>query len=220
MIQFNLLPDVKLEFIKARRLKRLVLLSSVGLSALSLFILILVLVSVDVVQKKSLSDLNKDIKSNTQQLKNTPNLDKILTVQNQLNTLTSLHDQKVVSSRLFTYISQITPAGVTISSLNVDFVQNTMTMTGAAPDLVAVNRFIDTIKATQYTTDSNNTPTKAFSSVVLNSFSRGEVGGTATYGTNFSFDPAIFSNTQKVSLTVPSGTVSNTSVLFKSAEKK
>ena len=95
MIQFNLLPDVKLEFIKARRLKRLVVMGSVGFSALALFILILVLVSVDVVQKKSLHDLNKDIQSNSTQLKSIPDLDKILTVQNQLGTLTSLHDHDI-----------------------------------------------------------------------------------------------------------------------------
>jgi len=242
MIQFNLLPDVKIEYIKARRTKRLVTLISVGASALSVFVLLLSIVTVDVVQKKSLDDLNKDIRSNTSKLKSVPNLDKILTVQNQLNTLTGLHDKKPVGSRLFTYISQVTPQGVTMSTLKVDFTANTMTLSGAAPTLDLVNKFVDTMKATTYasytpdtagqkqqanddayyqanqkypTGDLETTTKSAFSSVVLSSFAKDSKG--ATYNITLSFDPAIFANTSNIELRVPSSTVSNTSILFKKA---
>lgn len=241
MIQFNLLPDVKLEYIKARRTKRLVMLVSIGLSALSVFVLLLSLVTVDVVQKKSLHDLNKDIAADNAQLKAIPDLDKILTVQNQLNTLPTLHDQKPVATRLFGYLSQLTPEGVSLSNLKLDFAQHTVVFSGAAQNLDQVNRFVDTLKNTDYAAytpdsagqkaatsdqdyfkahnsypkDSVATTGDAFSAVVLGSFGKSDKG--ATYTVNANFDEHLFDNTSTVTLRVPNGAVSNASALFQKA---
>ena len=243
MIQFNLLPDVKVEYIKAHRSRRLVTLVSIGLSALSLFVLLLSLVTVDVVQKKTLRDLDTDIKTTSGKLTSQPDLNKVLTVQHQLNTLTGLHDLKPVSSRLFTYLSQLTPDGVTISSLKSDYTLNTLSLTGAAPSLDQVNKYTDTLKATtyaayktdaagqkqqadddayfkangKYPTDSSAQTAKAFSGVVLTSFGKSSTG--ATYTIDLTFDAKIFQNTNNITLRVPTDTVSNTSVLFKKAEQ-
>lgn len=204
MIQFNLLPDVKQEFVKTRRLKRLVTLISIAVSVVAIVVLLLLLATVDVVQKKSLKDLNSDIKTYSTKLKAVPDLENVLTVQNQLNTLTSLHDQKVVTSRLFTYISQVTPPDASISKLSVDYSANTITITGEAPTLDAVNGYIDTLKATKYKTDATNSDsTKAFSAIVLTSFGRDSKG--ATYTINMTFDPLIFNSANKVTLIVPTG---------------
>ena len=54
MIQFNLLPDVKQEYLKAKRTKQLVVLVSIIASATALTVLLLLFISVNVVQKKSL----------------------------------------------------------------------------------------------------------------------------------------------------------------------
>src|SRR5882757_6261743 len=173
MVQFNLLPDVKQEFIKARRTKRMVTLIAVAASGAAVFVLLLMIVTVDVVQKKSIHDLNSDIGKYSKQLKAVPDLNKILTVQNQLNTLTSLHDQKVVTSRLFGYVAQVTPAQASISKLSVDYTANTMNITGEAPTLDVVNSFTDTLKNTTYTLDkSGKGSTSAFSKIVLSSFGR------------------------------------------------
>src|SRR5581483_3376261 len=109
MVQFNLLPDVKLEYVKTQRTKRLLTVVSLIASLASIAILLASVVTVDVVQKKSLNDENNDISRYSAQLRSVPNLNKILTVQNQLSTLTSLHDQKPVTSRLFNYIAEVTP---------------------------------------------------------------------------------------------------------------
>lgn len=212
MIQFNLLPGVKQEYIQARRTKQLVVLISFAVSAASLAILLLLLISVDVVQKKSLSDANGDIKKYSAQLKAVPDLDKILTVQNQLNTLTSLHDQKAVVSRTFTYLAQVTPSTVSISSYSADYTANTMTIAGEAQSLDQVNVYADTLKSTTYTTDSDTTPKKAFTSVVLSSFGLDSKG--ATYTLTVSFDPIIFSNQSNVTLSVPNITTSAQQQLF------
>jgi Tfp pilus assembly protein PilN len=216
MIQLNLLPDVKLQFIKARRTKRLVTVISVIATAAALVIFLVMFTTVHVVQKKSLSDLNKDITKYSKQLRSIPDLDKILTVQNQLNTLTGLHDDKAAATRLFGYISEVTPSQVTISKLDVDFTANTMSISGHAPALDVINSYTDTLKATQYKTDeAGSVKTNAFSSVVLASFGRD--AQSATYTITLNFDHVIFDNANNVTLTVPSGTSSNTAKLFQQA---
>lgn len=59
MIQFNLLPDVKLAFIKARKLKRLVMVGAASVTSVSLAVVILLFIFVNVAQKKHLSDISK-----------------------------------------------------------------------------------------------------------------------------------------------------------------
>jgi len=241
MIQFNLLPDVKQEYVKARRTKRMVTLISLAVSAISLFILVLSFVTVDVVQKVTIRNLDKDITSSSNELKSIKNLNKILTVQNQLNSLPGLYDKDPVTSRLFGYLSQITPNGVTISSLSLDYAAGTFQLSGAAPNLEAVNGFADTLKSTKYVTYTadaagqkqqaddqdyfkangkykNTTGAKpAFSNVVLSSFGKTDSG--VSYSVSMGFDGTIFANTNYTTLEVPTDTISNTSILFKQAEE-
>jgi len=203
MIQFNLLPDVKLEYLKATRNKRLVLGTSLLVIAASLAVLILLLGIVHVFQKKNLSDLNNDIKTYTDQLQSTPDLSKILTVQNQLGVLPGLHDKKAVTSRLFGYLTQLTPRAATISQLNLDFTQNTIVITGNANSLDIVNTYVDTLKFTKFTKPGaeEGTSTNAFSEVVLSQFSRNNSGANYTITTKF--DAAIFDSASDVKLNVP-----------------
>jgi Tfp pilus assembly protein PilN len=201
MIQFNLLPDVKLEYIKAQRTKRLVMSVAVIASLVALAVFLLLLVTVDGLQKKNLSDLNRDIKTDSAKLQSTPDLNKILTIQNQLGSLTSLHDQDPTTSRLFDYLGQVTPSTVTLNSASADFTANTLNLAGAAPDLDDINTFVDTLKFTTYKTSTSSSSSPAFSDVVLSSFSRSTKN--STYSITLTFDPAIFSNSNTVSLTVP-----------------
>ena len=201
MIQFNLLPDIKLQYIKARRQKRLVVLSSTIASIAVVTIFVFLIVVVDVLQKKNLNDLNRDISNNSKQLEGTANLNQILTVQNQLNSLTSLHDQKPVSSRLFTFLPLVTPSQITISRLNADFTQNTLTISGDADSIYTINKYVDTLKFTTYQVSGSSTSKNAFTNVVLSSFGRDNT--KATYTITLDFDPTIFSERSDVKLTVP-----------------
>src|SRR5262249_16916896 len=156
---------VKQEFMRAQRMKHLMVTVSFISSAIALGVLILALSTVYVVQKKVISDLDGAIKDSSTTLQNTPNISDILTVQSQLNSLSSLNTQKPVATRLFGYLSQLTPTKATISDLKVDFTQNTMTVSGNAPSLDIVNTFVDGLKFTNYTTSASATPAPAFSSV-------------------------------------------------------
>jgi hypothetical protein len=199
MIQFNLLPDVKQEYIKAQRTKRLVLTTAVLASIGALGLLIVLSLSVFVFQKQYMKIVTKDITKYSNDLKDTPDLDKILTIQNQLNSLTALHEKKADTTRLIPFIQQLTPNNVSIATLNVDYTTNTMSISGAADSLQVINQYVDTLKFTKYT-DGNSQPL-AFTSVVLSSFGRSEQD--ATYTIDATFEAAIFDNTKAIKLIVP-----------------
>jgi len=202
MIQFNLLPDVKLEYIRANRLKRLLISISILVAAACFAIAVLLFLAVNVVQKDNMNGLNKDIKATANTVKQTPDIDKIITIQNQLQSLPTLHSAKPAATRLFGYLSQVTPSNVTISNVSVDFTADTFTLTGQAADLFAVNTFVDTLKFTTYALASaGDTPKNAFSEVVLGGFATTDKD--ATYQVTMKYDPVIFDNQNAVILTVP-----------------
>jgi hypothetical protein len=207
MIQLNLLPDVKLEYIKAQNTRRLVVSVSFIVTAVAVAILVLLLLF-DFTQKARISSLNNNIKSEINTLQGKKDISKILTVQNQLESLTQLHASKPAVSRLFTtYLDEITPGAISINNLTADFTQYTASITGSADSLTTVNKYVDTLKFTNYTSDQVSKPTPAFTNVVLSSFgldtASGDPSQAASYTITFSMDKNIFDITQKVKLSVP-----------------
>lgn len=202
MIQFNLLPGIKMQYIKARRQEHLVILVSTVAIIASLAVLMLLIVTTDVVQKRELSDVRSQVTQEASEVESTPNLGEMLTVQSQLDALPALHNAKPEVSRLFTYLTQLTPTNATISTLAVDYTQNTITVSGSADSLVTVNQFTDTLKFTGYTLQGQPGTHPAFSDVVLSSFSDSSQNG-AVYTIDADFDPALFEQLDNVKLTVP-----------------
>ena len=204
-VQFNLLPDVKLEFNRQQHVKRLVYTVCSIATVIVVAITVVAFLSVNVLQKKLLNDAGKDIATYTDKLKGIPNLDKVLTIQDQLNSLPSLHQSKHITSRLFDYLPQVTPTNVHIGKLNIDTTANTMTITGTADTVELVNKFVDTLKFTQYTTKEDpNNRVKAFSNVVLSKVDRNERG--ATYTIDTAYDASLFDATKTITLSVPQET--------------
>ena len=121
MIQFNLLPDVKKEYIRAKRIKRLLITISTFSATAAVGIILLFYSFVQIAQKKNIDDITKDINSEIDKLNKVNDLDKILTIQAQLSSLTSLHKDKPETSRLFDYLIQLTPSSVKITALELDF---------------------------------------------------------------------------------------------------
>lgn len=200
MIQFNLLPDVKLEYVKAQRTKHAVVSGAVIATGVAVVIFLLLFVAVHVVQKKIMSDQTADIKRYHQELKETADLDKILTIQNQLLSLTDLHAAKPAAVRTFGMLQQMTPANVSLASISTDFEEETISISGSAPSLDVVNVMVDTLKYTTYE-DADVNGEKAFSEVVMAQFNRGSDGAkftiTAKYDTN------IFDSARRVQFKVP-----------------
>lgn len=206
MIQLNLLPDVKLQYIKAQQARRLIFSVSFLVSAASVGLLIIALLY-DGLQHRNLTNLNKDIKNESSTLQNEPQINKILTVQNQLNSLTQLHTSKPAAASLFTYLNEVTPVQVAIGTLNADFNANTLSISGTSDNLKDINTFVDTIKYSKYSIAGTSGTVTAFSNVVLTSFGLNNQSPNpaqaASYTINLSFDPTIFNVSKTVNLIVP-----------------
>ena len=209
MIQFNLLPDVKLEYVKAQRVKHTVVSAALIAAGSAFVIFLLLFLIVNVVQKKSLSDANDDIKKYQTTLKNTPDLAKILTIQNQLGALPGMHADKVATSRTIQFLGQLTPAAVTVSECAVDYTASTISISGQTTGLDKVNALVDTMKFTTYGT-GESTGDKAFSDVVLSQFSK--TSDATTFTVTATFVPEIYNNALDARLNIPN-TVSTRSVV-------
>lgn len=224
MIQFNLLPDVKLEYIKARRERRLVVSIAVIAVGVSVGLLVLVFM-VGVFQKKHLSDLSTDITKESKQLQDKPQINKVLTVQNQLQSIGGLHDGKPSASRLFNYFNELTPAQANITNLELNFAENTILIEGDADALSTVNKYVDTLKFTTYHMADNAGDTSggklpfAFSNVVLSTFGVASNDKESadktkiTYSITLAYDPLIFDVTKEVSLEVPNKVTTRSQLL-------
>ncbi len=218
MIQFNLLPDVKLEYIKAKYKRRVIAFFGIVISSAFLVVFIMMFIHVKVTQETHLSNLDGDIKDGVAELRKNEDLDKILTIQSQLGILPDLHGDKVMVSRLFDYLTQLTPNDANISSVELDVESKKIIIKGSANSPQTVNQFVDTIKFTEFKlTGDEPKEGRAFNSVVLNEFTISEEGsGTQSadaisYEIEFIYDEAIFMDTavegkptqNSVKLTVP-----------------
>lgn len=200
MIQFNLLPDLKLEYMKTQKSKRNIYTIAVIVLIASAVILVLLWGALGV-QKGRIAIANNSIEENTQKLKSINDLEKVLTVQNQLDTLKELHAKKVAASRLFTYLPQVTPTNASIGQLSLDFGANTLQISGTADSLSTVNKFADTLKLSTFTTQGSSEQHKAFKSVVLKTIGSQSTG--SSYVLAIEFDPALFDGQQVIKLQVP-----------------
>jgi hypothetical protein len=209
MIQFNLLPDVKIEYIKAQKMRQTVL-SIAVIGTIASMAIFTISLAANQLERKHMNDLSRDITTETSQLKAVPQINNILTVQNQLTSLTALHDGKPAVLRLFDYLNQLTPEVISLSNYTSDFAAHTVTIVGTSDTLSSVNKYVDTLKFTTYTTDTSTTKAPAFSNVVLTSFGLSTStdptikATTSSFTITMAYDPNIFDNKLKVTLNVPS----------------
>lgn len=218
MIQLNLIPDVKKEYLKSQRLKKTITMSSFIASGFFLAIVVILIGTVYLFQKSRINSLQSNIDSNISALQNINDLDKILTVQNQLNALPQLHDEEPKTSRLFNYLSKLTPNTVKLENLIVDFDPDaaTIEVRGHAKSFKEVNKFVDAIKNATYVTvdddQGRSEAKKAFFDVVLSQIDKDndeDSNRSTIFAANFSYETDIFSDTfSKVTLSVPNITSS------------
>lgn len=206
MIQLNLLPTIKAEYVKAERTKRTVVVLSVIVSITTLGIVGLLASVAYGAQALQLNNLNDEIQKSSSELNQVQDLDKILTIQNQLNALTPLHDAKPVMSRLFTYIQQTTPESVSIDTLKVSNADLTWNIEGKAPSFELINKYVDTLKFTEIEqADPNAEKIYAYKEVVLSDFAKSTGGDPGyTYTISLKFNDQLFSSASPdIKLVVP-----------------
>jgi len=151
MIEVNLIPDVKQEFINAQRMRSMVvsgsIIAMIGAGA------IVVLLGI-VLGTQRVAEVVQDgnIKQEYNTLQSVKNLGNLLTIQNQLGSVSKVNDEKVVSSRLFDVMNAINPLppnDIRMSTVTLDPGAKTITIEGlAANSFTATDILTKTITRT------------------------------------------------------------------------
>lgn len=121
MLSVNLLPVEQKSESSRRKLRSLVAnisrLLAVVLFAIAAFLYFVTNIS----QANRIEELQDATDTALIQLQGEPEIDKLLTLQNQLTSIPQLHNSKAVSSRLFDYLDKIVPEDVTLTDVSLDF---------------------------------------------------------------------------------------------------
>jgi hypothetical protein len=197
MVQFNLLPDVKIEYIKTQAKMRIIIAACIVVSGVLLAIFTILFINARVLQTAHSKSVTNDINGSVKKIQSVQDLDKILTIQKQLGDMSTLHDSKIIASRLPDYLNQLKPEGAKYTDLEIDYTAGTFTLKGTAKDLATVNKYVDTLKFTDYKVAGENGKSgKAFSEVVLTSFAIQEKATSeiekATFAISMKFDTELF----------------------------
>ena len=237
MIEINLLPNVKRELLKTRAMRNRVISISFlvgGASIVAVVVLALILgsqIAAEAVQSGVIKDRNDKLMA-------VEDLNKVVTIQNQLTKINEQHSRKKLNSRIFdvvTAVNPVAPNNVSFSDIKVNPESKTITLEGSA-----VNGYsaLETLKKTILNTKVQTTDGDKSSEVSLTKEIK---DGDTSFGENsegkkvlqfsFSFEYAeellAPANDGTVSVLTPTGKVDVTDSrqgipdsLFKSNSKK
>lgn len=123
MIQINLVPDVKLELISAQRHRNMVI--SVSVIAMIAAVAVVIILGIIIGgQKIAEGAVTRNIASADKEFREIQDIEKTVTVQNQLESIQSTHDQKNMTSRVFDLLAEASAKGtensVTLTSFSID----------------------------------------------------------------------------------------------------
>jgi Tfp pilus assembly protein PilN len=215
IVQLNLLPDVKKQYLQAQKSKALVMSCAILVTLGAVGISVLLFLYVNFGQQLQSVLLTNDIKSRTAQLNNIQDLGKYLTIQNQLKALPDLHDQKGAYSRLFTFLPLLNPGSpnnVKLSVLQLTGVDGdkSVIFTGTTANYQSLNVFVDTLHNVQVSYKQPNadqpTTVKMFSTVDVQNADLSQSGNTKTvsFTLHAVYDPTVFDvHNTDVTATVP-----------------
>lgn len=133
MIQVNLIPDVKLELVRAQRQRNIIIAIAVIVSAAAGLVLVLILSWVFILQQVQLSSLTSNIKTTHEEFMSISDIEETVTLSNQLGYIDASHEQKAITSRTFDLLTAIsmhdTENSVAVSSFNIDTERRHITIT-------------------------------------------------------------------------------------------
>ena len=154
MIEINLVPDVKQQLIRAQQIRSAVVSIAIVVAIAAVGVVVLLLLYVGG-QELRRSSLDNSIKTLSAEFEQTDDIERVLTIQRQLEVISNLNDSKLVSSRLFDVLSAITNQGavdVAISSLLLDEEAGTITINAQSESGYAtLEQFEKTIKGSLLT---------------------------------------------------------------------
>lgn len=119
MIEINLMPDVKQELLKAQRIRSTVISVGITIGVAVAGVVVLLALYVFGAQLGFDTAAQKDIDTKGKELDKVEDLSKMLTIQSQLQQVSSLNNAKHVTSRIFDTLA-VVPPGTKLSSVIVD----------------------------------------------------------------------------------------------------
>lgn len=153
MIEINLVPDVKQELLRAQRVRNTVISMSVVVSVIAVAVVALLVAWIFLVQGVRGYALDGTIDDRSKKLAAIDDIENTLTIQNQLDKLQTMHDDKKIDSRVFDLLQTINPPApndVRVTSLKVDATEKTVLIEAqAANGFAALEVFKKTLSATK-----------------------------------------------------------------------
>ncbi len=211
MIQLNMLPDVKVQYLKTQRTKHLVILGAFGAAAASATLIVVLCFVVFVWDHKTINDMTRDIKKYETQMGDITELEKALTVQFQLRSLEGLHNEKPVTSRATEILSKVVPSEASFNEIKIDTEKHTMVLKGEASNAERANTLADSFKFAHMTEEGVEGRKQPFSAVTLKSYNFD--GKKAKFEVTLNYDEAIFDRTKNIVVAVEAGQNTTGSVL-------
>ncbi len=173
-VSINLLPEVRLNRLKAARQKQL----SISLMFLVVAIcggILVVGILVLQAQNFKIKTLDKSITDHQTQLSQTSDLQNILTVQSHLASLGTLYSQRVYLSHFFSILQQVSPSDVSIKSLSLDET-NAITINGSTSSYLAASRLARAMEVSGIDINPNVDKKADFTDVQLSGLTSGGTG--------------------------------------------
>lgn len=216
MIEVNLIPDVKREYLHAQRVRNTVISVSMLVAAAAAGTVIVLGLALGSLQFAS-GQADNSIKSKYKELSDKPDINDLLTIQNQLTQIDMISSNRGVNSRIFDTLSAVNPQApnnVTMSTVRYNASEKTITIEGStAGGFNAVDALKKTILNTKlkYTKDSESAETLLSSSVRITNTAYAEDSGgekKLTFTLTFSYPEELLSNSVKSLVIVsPTGSV-------------
>lgn len=201
MIEINLVPDVKQELLRAERTRASVISLAILVSIIAGVVVVLLALYVFGAQTVRSVLQDNAIKDESAKLESIEDLDKTLTVQNQLSKLGTMHDDKSIDSRLFDLIVATNPPApndIRVTTLTLSATDKTVTVDGQAINgYGVVEVFRKTIEETRlvYLEDEKEVSVPIASNVNLSETSYGEDSEgrkVLRFTISFTYDPVVF----------------------------
>lgn len=151
MITLNLLPDIKNDYLKAKRSRDRVVAWSIVVGGSFAGIVVVALLIVGI-QWFIVDGTRNTIEDLSNRLQNSEDITTVLTVQGQLQKLPGLHQDKPRATRLFSYLTTLTPNNTRLGSVEIDYENNEVEIRGSTQTIRDLNILVDTFKAAEYRT--------------------------------------------------------------------
>lgn len=169
MIQVNLIPDSKIDMIRSRMMRFRIISICIVTSIVSLSLVVLLAIYTYGGQALADTRLNDQIKSESEKINSVKDINKLLTIQNQLATIPKIEKTKNMNSRIFDLVTVIKKASggvVSFSNIAVDTEKSNLQMSGQVPGYSSYEIFIKTLQNT-YVQYTENKDSKDFKKKIL-----------------------------------------------------